>query len=133
MIQDRDLNRNVDTYDILSLLAEWDAEDCMDTPSTIHMRESCVLKTQIHDPDTSTYMEALSGENAEEYFKAIDDKIKILMRSYIWYLVSRESVADHNVLPGTWYFKCKRKPDCPIRFPLALEVPCSWKHIVISN
>ena len=34
MIQDRDLNRNVDTDDILSLLADWDAEDCMDMPST---------------------------------------------------------------------------------------------------
>ena len=38
MIQDRDLNINVDIYDILSLLAEWDAEDCMDTPSRFHMR-----------------------------------------------------------------------------------------------
>ena len=46
MIQDRYLNRNVDTYDILSLLAEWDAEYCMDTPSTFHMRESYALKTQ---------------------------------------------------------------------------------------
>ena len=32
MIQDRDLNSNVDTYDILSLLSEWDSEDCMYTP-----------------------------------------------------------------------------------------------------
>ena len=32
MIQDMDLNSNVYTDDILSLLAEWDAEDCMDTP-----------------------------------------------------------------------------------------------------
>ena len=38
MIQDRDLNRNVDTDDILLLLAEWNIEDCMDTPSTFHMR-----------------------------------------------------------------------------------------------
>ena len=29
MIQDRDLNINVDTYDILLLLAEWNVEDCM--------------------------------------------------------------------------------------------------------
>ena len=34
MIQDRYLNSNVDTDDILSLLAECDAEDCMDMPST---------------------------------------------------------------------------------------------------
>ena len=61
MIQDRDFNSNVDIDDILSLLAELDAEYCMDTPSTFHMRESYALKTQSHDPDTTTYMEALSG------------------------------------------------------------------------
>ena len=38
MIQDRDINSNVDTYAILSLLAEWDSEYCTDTPSTFHMR-----------------------------------------------------------------------------------------------
>ena len=32
MIQDRDFDSNVDTDDILSLLDEWDAADCMDTP-----------------------------------------------------------------------------------------------------
>ena len=65
MIQDRDINSNVDTDYILLLLDEWDVEDCMDTPSAFHMRESYVLRTQIHDPDTPTYMEALSGENDE--------------------------------------------------------------------
>ena len=39
MIQDRGLNINVDTDDILLSLAEWNAEDCMDKPSTFHMRE----------------------------------------------------------------------------------------------
>ena len=60
MIQDRDFDSNVDTNEILSLLAEWDAEGCMDTPSTFHMRGSYALKTQSNDPDTTTYMEALS-------------------------------------------------------------------------
>ena len=62
MIQDRYYDSNVDTYDILSLQAEWDAE-----------RESYAIKTQSHDPDTPIYMEALSGENPEEYFKAMDN------------------------------------------------------------
>ena len=75
MIQDGDLNSNVDTDDIILLLAEFYAEYFMNTPSTFHMRESSVLKSQSHDPDTPTYMEALSGENAEEYFKAINDEI----------------------------------------------------------
>ena len=65
MIQDRDINSNVDTDYILLLLDEWYVEDCMDMPSAFHMRESYVLRTQIHDPDTPTYMEALSGENDE--------------------------------------------------------------------
>ena len=38
MIQDMDINSNVDMEDILSLLDEWDSEDCMHTPSTFHMR-----------------------------------------------------------------------------------------------
>ena len=37
MIQDRYIDSNVDMDDIPSLLAEWDAEDCMDKPSTFHM------------------------------------------------------------------------------------------------
>ena len=60
-------------------------------------------------------MEALSGETSEEYFKAMDDEIKSLMRRYIWEIVSRESVADNNVLPVTWSFKFKRKPDWTMR------------------
>ena len=76
MIQYRAFDSNVDTDDILLLLAEWDAEDCMDTSSKFHMRESYALKTQSHDPDTTTYMEALSGENSEENFKAMDDEVQ---------------------------------------------------------
>ena len=115
MIQDRDLNSNVDTDNILLLLDELYAEDYIDKPSNFYMKESYVLKSQIQDPDTSTYMEALSGENSEEYFKAMDDEIQSLTRRETWEIVSRESVADHNVLPGTWYFKCKRKTDWKIR------------------
>ena len=56
-------------------------------------------------------MEALSDKNLEEYFKAMDDEIQSLMRRDTWEIVSRKSVDDHNVLPGTWSFKCKRKSD----------------------
>ena len=79
MIQDGGLNRNVDTDDILSLIADWDAEYFVDTPSKFHMIESYVLKPQSPDLDTPIYMEALSGENLEEYFKVMDDEIQSLM------------------------------------------------------
>ena len=87
MIQDGDLNRNVDTDDILLLMADWDAEYCMDTPSTFHMIESYVIRYQIHDTDTPTYMDALLGENAEEYFMAMKDEIKSLLRRDTWDIV----------------------------------------------
>ena len=57
MIQDRDFDSNVDRDEILSLLAEWDAEDCMDTPSTFHMIEYYFIKSQSHNPDTPMYTE----------------------------------------------------------------------------
>ena len=101
MTQDWDFDRNVNTYDILSLLDEWDVEDCIDTPSKIHVKEYYALKIQSHNTDAPIYMEALSGENSEEYFKAIDDEIQSLMRRYTLVIVSRNSVSDHNVLPGT--------------------------------
>ena len=59
-------------------MAEWHAEDYMDTPSTFHIRKYYVLKSQTHDPDTTKYMEALSRDNTDEYFKAMNKKFKIL-------------------------------------------------------
>ena len=92
MIQDRDFDRNVDTDDILSLLGEQDTEDFMDTPSTFHTKESFDIKNQSHDPDTPTYMEALLGENLEEYYKVMVDEIKRLMRRDTWEIVLSKSV-----------------------------------------
>ena len=47
----------------------------------------------IHDRDLN------SNENTDEYFKAMDDEIQSLMIRDIWEIVSRKSVADHNMLP----------------------------------
>ena len=49
-----------------------------------HMREYYVIKTQRRDPDTPMYMEALSGETSEEYFKSMDDEIQSLMIRDTW-------------------------------------------------
>ena len=71
----------------------------MYTPSMFHMIEYYVLKSQSHDPDTPTYTEASSGENAEEYFKAMYDEIQSIMRRDTWVIVSSKSVAYHYVIP----------------------------------
>ena len=77
MMQYGDLNRNVDTDDILLLMDERDAEYCMDAPSMFHMGEYYFLKSQSHDPDTPTYMKALSGENAEKNSRKWMMKFKV--------------------------------------------------------
>ena len=79
------------------------------------MRESYILKSQIHDTDTPTYMEALSGEHADKYYKAVNDEIQSLMIRYTYEIVSRKSVSDHNMLPVTLSSKYKRKPDGGVR------------------
>ena len=48
-------------------------------------------------------METLSGENTDEYFKAMDYIILRLIRRETWEIVLRESIDDNNVLPVTWY------------------------------
>ena len=75
------------------------------------MRESYVIKSQIYYPDTPIYTEALSGENTDEYYKDINGEIKSLMIRDTWEIVSGKSVADHNMIPGTWSLKFKRRPD----------------------
>ena len=69
--------------------------------STFHMREYYVIKSQSHNPDNTMYMEALSGENIEEYFKAMNDEIQSLMRRDTWEIILRKSIANYNVLPLT--------------------------------
>ena len=67
MIQDEDYNRNLYTYDTLSLMAEWYVEYCMDAPSRFHMRESYVLKSKGNNSDTQTNINVLSGEHTSAY------------------------------------------------------------------
>ena len=47
-------------------------------------------------------METLSGEKTDEYFKAMDDEIKSLMRKETWEIVLRKSISDQNGVPVKW-------------------------------
>ena len=60
-------------------------------------------------------MNSLLGGKKDKYFKEMDDEIQSLMRRDTLEIVSRKSVADHNVIQETWSFKFKRKPDWKIR------------------
>ena len=78
------------------------------------MREYYVLKSQSHDTDTPTYMEALSGKMRNNTSRQWMTKFKVLWEGTHGRFFSRKSVADNNMIPGTFYFKWKRKPDWTI-------------------
>ena len=71
--------RNIDTYEILSVLTDWYETYFMDDPPKFHRREYFELKSQSQDLDTPTYIEVLSGEHAEEYYKAVYYEFKSLI------------------------------------------------------
>ena len=67
-------------------------------------------------------METLSGENTDKDFKAMDDENKTLMRRDTWEIFLRESVADQNVLPGTWYLSARGN---------LIRKPGNLRHIIV--
>ena len=79
MIQDGDLNINVYTDEILLLMAEWDAEYCMDIPQKFYMREYYVIKYQSYDPDTLTYTRHYKVKTRENTSMQCMTKIQCLM------------------------------------------------------
>ena len=105
MVHNGDYNINVDTDTIPLSLTDWESKYFMKAPLTLCIREPNDIESKSLDPDTPTYMEELSGEYANEYYKAMYDEIQILTRRDTWEIVPRKSVADQNVLIGTWYFR----------------------------
>ena len=58
-------DRNIDMNKILSLLAKFYVERCMDDPLKFHMRESYAIKYHCWYPDNPNYMEELFGEHVD--------------------------------------------------------------------
>ena len=88
------------------------------------MREPYTLKSWIHDTNTPTYMEVLSVEHSQYYYKSMGDKItSLIIRDtlkvdpsnsvtghiiFSWDLFSWIYIADYSIFPGSWYFNCER-------------------------
>ena len=71
-------------------------------------------KARGNSEDNPTWSEAMSGENAADYYNAaIEELITLQEKLHCWKLVRYESTM--NVLPSTWAFKCKRYPDGRIK------------------
>ena len=70
----------------------------------------------IHDPDSPTLHEAISGVHREEFLDAMMKEIQELEEHGTWTVIKRSSLPkDINVLPSTWAFKIKRYPDGRLR------------------
>ena len=82
-----------------------------------------LAKGKKSDPDNPSFNEAMLGEHADEYRKAMVTEINQLLRQRTWDRVDRASIPNgpdgkpRRVLPGTWAFKLKRLPDgTPLKF-----------------
>ena len=94
-----------------SLLTDIDAE----TTATNYSPASYAAKPK-HDPDTPSYVEAMSGEQSEDYWRAMQEEISALVKRNTWEILPRSQCPiGTNVVPGTWAFRCKRRPDGSFR------------------
>jgi hypothetical protein len=78
-----------------------------DSFSTVHSDEDSTK-----DPDLPNYFDAMSGDKSEDYREAMKGEVEVLMKRETWELVDCSSVGSTaSVIPGTWTFRCKRRPD----------------------
>jgi Reverse transcriptase (RNA-dependent DNA polymerase) len=72
-------------------------------------------KHRMNNPDMPNFNQALNGEHAEEWVRAMILEVDTLMQQRTWTTVPRSNAL--NVLKGTWVFKLKRLPDgTPLKF-----------------
>lgn len=70
-------------------------------------------KTGISKEDNPSWNEAMSGDEAEQYWEAACTEIATLEAMKAWEVVDRPK--DRRVLPSLWAFRRKRNPDGAIR------------------
>jgi hypothetical protein len=102
-----------DWTDIEDILADLDHEE------TVHHyapHAMAAFKHSTKDPDLPNYFDAMSGDNSEDYRDAMKAEVEALTKRETWELVDRSSVGStSSVIPGTWAFRCKRRPDGSFR------------------
>jgi len=81
--------------------------------STCEWLHPMILAAKANSEDNPTWEEAMNGPLRDGYMKAAKSEIEILEKMEVWEVVPR--LAQMNVLPGTWTFKCKRYPDGSVR------------------
>jgi hypothetical protein len=94
------------------LLAEMDHE----RNSSFYQPSAFSSTKKNSDPDTPDIRTALSGDHAAEYWQGMSDEVESLSKRNTWTVIPRADIKPgHRVVPGTWAFKCKRRPDGSFR------------------
>jgi hypothetical protein len=101
--------------EISALLADHDADET----AMNYQQPAAFAAKKRYDPGTPSYMEAISGDNAEDYWVKMKGEIDSLVKHQTWDIVPRSSCAPNAlialIVPGTWAFRCKHRPDGTFR------------------
>ena len=85
---------------------ETDARNTADNPLWVAEPSAfAAKKKKTNDPDTPTYMEAMSGDDAESFWEAMQKEIEALVKRKTWSVVPRSVAGGSDIVPGTWAFK----------------------------
>lgn len=96
----------------------WDAHSmlCSAAGSSWHSPIAFAAK-KTSDPDTLTCGKAMSGDKAEHCWNALSEEMINMEKREVWEVVPREEALDAEaaVVPSTWAFKRKCRPDKAIK------------------
>ena len=104
-----------DWSEMLCTLSDVDSDYCMKYPKGYDSVNVGYLAKHKSDPDTPTYIEAMSGEHAMGYFNDMKNEITNLVKRNTWTTILRSEIGTKYpkapVIPSTWALRCKRRPD----------------------
>ena len=111
---------NPDLKEIVALLADLDLEHCSEHPTASCMSEAYAhLAKKNKDPDAPSYWDAVTGEEADFWYDAMDEEIDNLVKRRTYNIIRRSDIGAKyklgQIVPTTWAFKKKRYPDFTFR------------------
>ena len=76
--------------EIVALLADLDLENCFEHPTASYMSEAYTyLAKKGKDPNAPTYWDAMTDEEADFWYDAMDEEIDNLVKRRTWDIIRR--------------------------------------------
>ena len=106
---------NPDLKEIVALLADLDLENCFEHLTVTYMSEAYThLAKKGKDPNAPTYWDAVTGEEHDFWYDAMDEEIDNLVKRMTWDVIKQSDIGRKykfgQVVPTTWAYKKKRYP-----------------------